>query len=52
MIVSVVREHHWKPAEISGLFLDDEDHLGLIYWYNDVKECSKEVTAATQTPNS
>lgn len=38
MIRSVVRDHHWTPDKIDGLYLDDRDYHGLEYWYNDVKE--------------
>lgn len=38
MIRSVVREHHWPPSVIGGLFIDSEDRHGLGYWYEDVKE--------------
>lgn len=41
MIRSVVREHHWTPETIDGLYLDDRDHHGLEYWYNDVSEVTK-----------
>lgn len=37
MVTTVVREHHWSPTEINGLYLDDIDHFGLIYWYEDIK---------------
>jgi hypothetical protein len=36
MIITVIREHHWLPTEIGKLKLDDEDYLGLEFWYNDV----------------
>jgi hypothetical protein len=43
MIVSVVREHHWAPEIIGALFVDDGDHHGLEFWYNDVLEVSNEL---------
>lgn len=44
MIVSVVREHHWSPEQISKLSLYDEDDInGLEFWYNDVKEVHKKL---------
>lgn len=43
MIVSVVREHHWPPDVIGGLFVDALDHRGLIFWYNDVRDCVEEI---------
>jgi len=41
MIKTVVREHHWTPAIIESLYLDDTDFLGLEYWYNDVRETNE-----------
>ena len=43
MIKSVVREHHWNPKIINGLYLDSADHFGLMYWYSDVKEVHDEL---------
>lgn len=43
MIKSVVREHKWIPEVIDKLFLDDYDHRGLLYWYNDIDEVNKEL---------
>lgn len=43
MVKTVVREHHWTPEIINGLYLDDIDRFGLEYWYNDVKECVNEI---------
>lgn len=45
MIKSVVREHHWPPDTIGGLFCDNLDHEGLEFWYEDVKEVNKQLTA-------
>jgi hypothetical protein len=36
MVKSVVRTYHWPPDVIGGLFIDNEDYRGLLYWYNDV----------------
>ena len=41
MIKSVVRNFHWTPKIIDGLFADAIDHFGLEYWYNDCKEVEK-----------
>lgn len=41
MIKSVVREHHWAPSVVGALYFDNEDYLGLEYWYNDVTETVK-----------
>jgi len=43
MIVSIVREHHWTPEVINGLYLDDADHFGLEFWYNDIKRVTEEL---------
>lgn len=43
IIKSVVREHHFSPAEIDAFFLDDIDYHGLEFWYNDVRQVSKEL---------
>lgn len=43
MIKTVVREHHWTPDTVNGLFLDGIDHFGLEWWYEDVKEVSDEM---------
>ncbi len=43
MITSVVREHHWLPAQVGSLFLDADDHYGLEYWYNDLVEVNEEL---------
>lgn len=42
-IKSVVRVYKFRPKDISSLFFDDEDYLGLIYWYEDAKEYVKEI---------
>lgn len=41
MIKSVVRSHHWTPETIDGLYLDDADHFGLEYWFDDVLAVDK-----------
>ncbi len=43
MMKSVVREHKWLPEIIDGLYLDDADHFGLEFWYNDVKQMNDEL---------
>lgn len=43
MVKSVVREHHWPPDVIGGLFVDAVDRSGLEYWYIDVMEVHKEL---------
>ena len=49
MIKTVARFHHWTPNVLNGLYLDDEDHFGLIYWYNDVLKVISELES--QNPN-
>ncbi len=34
----IVNEYHWGPAVISGLFLDNTDYEGLIFWYEAIIE--------------
>lgn len=41
MIKDVVREHHWPPDKIGGLFVDGQDYNGLVFWSNDVREVYK-----------
>jgi hypothetical protein len=38
-----VREHHWPPNVIGGLFVDECDYSGLFYWYNDMAEVIDEL---------
>jgi hypothetical protein len=38
MIKSVVAQHHWSPREFGDLFIDNVDHLGLVFWYEAVRE--------------
>lgn len=41
MFISLVREHKWPPSVLDGLFFDREDHHGLMFWYDDLKEVSE-----------
>lgn len=43
MIKSVVREHHFTPSVIDAFFIDDADYHGIEFWYNDIKEVTKEL---------
>lgn len=43
MISSVVRETHWPPDIIGGFFIDNQDHHGLRFWYEDFKEMHDEL---------
>jgi len=38
-----VREHHWSPSEIGGLFLDNKDEKGLEFWYEDILQVQEEM---------
>jgi hypothetical protein len=38
MIDVIMMEHHWSPAVIGGLFLDNKDYEGLIYIYDQITE--------------
>lgn len=39
----MVREFKWPPNVIGGLFIDDEDYRGIMFWYNDLAEVIEEV---------
>jgi len=41
---TVVREFHWSPDYVAGLFLDEADEFGLLFWYEDIKEMYKTKT--------
>ena len=41
VIISVVRYTNWPPSVIDEMYLDDLDHHGLLFWYNDIKEQDK-----------
>lgn len=43
MVKTVVREHHWSIKKIDRLYLDDIDHNGLMFWYDDVCESVDEI---------
>jgi hypothetical protein len=43
MIKSVIREHHYPPQVIDLLFLDEQDHEGIIWLYNDINEQQAEL---------
>lgn len=38
-----MREYKWTFLIIDQMYLDDEDHKGLIYWFEDVKEMIAEM---------
>ena len=44
MIKSVARNFKWaSPFVINDLYCDDEDYLGLDYWYKDIQAQHKEL---------
>lgn len=46
MIKTIVREHHWPPAQINKLKVygwDNDDTDSLEFWYHDVLACIKEM---------
>lgn len=44
MIKSVVNQYNWSPLIMGDFFIDRIDHLGLEYWYEEVKHITKELT--------
>lgn len=42
MVKSVVREFKWSPEVIDNLYLDNADHHGLYFWYEDVLQIQKD----------
>jgi hypothetical protein len=36
MMRSVAREYKWPPDLIGGFFIDNIDHYGLEFWYEDI----------------
>lgn len=40
-IRTVIREFHWSPDYVAGLFLDEADEFGLLFWYEDIREMNK-----------
>ena len=43
LIKSVVRQYHWQPRIISSLYADNQDYMGLIYWYEDALDIAREM---------
>lgn len=37
MIKTVVSCHSWLPFDVFRLYLDEEDALGIVYWYEQVE---------------
>ncbi len=43
MSFTVCAEHSWTPHYCLELYLDDIDHFGLKFWYDEIRERSKKV---------
>jgi NADP-dependent 3-hydroxy acid dehydrogenase YdfG len=43
IIKTIVRSTKWEPGVISKMYLDDIDHEGLKYWYDDICEEIKKI---------
>lgn len=37
MVKTVVRAHSWLPFDVYRMYLDDQDALGLVFWFEDVE---------------
>jgi hypothetical protein len=51
MVRSVVREHHWPPDKIGGLFVDAIDYEGLEFWYDDLMDVNNKLKEAQSKTN-
>jgi len=36
VIQDIVREYHWPPTVIGGLFFDAQDYRGLFFWHKEI----------------
>jgi len=45
---TIARIFRFSPGEIDKLFLDEQDHLGLYFWYNDAIAYIKEMNDASK----
>lgn len=43
MIKQIVLELKWLPNTIGSLFVDNQDYLGLEYWYDAVQKMLREL---------
>lgn len=46
IIKTLCREFHWEPKTIGSFFIDNMDHFGIWFWYNDVEETTSEIQAS------
>lgn len=47
MVKSIIRGHHYSPSVVDELFLDEEDHWGIEWLYNDLSDEQKELKDRT-----
>jgi hypothetical protein len=40
---TITREHHWPPHYYGGLYVDDQDEFGIMFWYDDIVETVNEL---------
>ena len=52
MVKSVIRCHHYLPEAIDSLFLDDLDHWGLEWLYNDLVDEQNELLKKDKKTNN
>jgi len=43
MFRSIAREFHWAPEILGALYFDREDHYGLVFWIDDIKESHEDL---------
>lgn len=42
MIMNIIKEFHWSPDIISGLFIDAIDYRGILYLNQEIEEMHKD----------
>lgn len=40
--MSVAAQYHWPPQTYEGLYLDDADLFGILWWYEGIVKDEKE----------
>ena len=49
MMKTVARSYGWaSPSYLNEMYCDDEDILGIGFWYNDVKDQHREMEKKTK----
>lgn len=43
MVNTIVFRFEWPPTVIGGLFIDEIDYKGLLYWYELILDEQKEI---------